>query len=524
MKYFDMISLLAGLLQLAVACYALRLNRMFGTSRVGWSLCSAFALLALLHLTQSLESIGLRLSIGFEVNVIYVLISLLLLIALAHIESVSAESLRLAQEEQRLRADLEERVKIKTAALGRINEELRQEIARREQKEKALQQSEQQLRQAQKMEAIGQLAGGVAHDFNNLITVIGGYASLLLQQPNLAENAEQLAQISAAANRAAGLTRQLLTFSRRHHIQAEPLNMNGVIENLTKMLRRLLGEDIMLQNCYGSNLPPVVADAGMIEQVIMNLVVNARDAMPKGGTLTLSAAAVEIDALHAQHCPEASAGQYVCLKVQDTGCGMSPEILSHLFEPFFTTKDIGKGTGLGLATIYGIVKQHSGWIEVHSQPGAGTEFTVYFPATPQATLAAPQPQGMPAAIRGGETILLVEDEQPVRGLARCILGRHGYQVIEADCGASALALWQTESPRIDMLLTDMVMPGGISGRDLASRLRQSKPDLKVVYTSGYSPSRVGQDPKLLDGLKFLPKPYNPDKLIQAVQDCLANRS
>jgi CheY-like chemotaxis protein len=298
--------------------------------------------------------------------------------------------------------------------------------------------------------------------------------------------------------------------------------LNAIVDNLTKMLRRLIGEDIVLETTYGSNLPAISGDATMLDQVIMNLAVNARDAMPNGGSLSISTSLARVDAAHVQRHQEAQLGEFVCLTVRDSGCGMTPEIVSHLFEPFFTTKDIGKGTGLGLATIYGIVKQHAGWIEVDTAVDLGSQFKVYFPAAPRSALITAKASDSPPKAGGKETILLVEDEDAVRGLARLILHQNGYQVIEADCGATALGIWAQRASQIDLVLTDMVMPGGISGRSLAQRMRQTRPELKVVYTSGYSPSKGGQDPTLLDGLKFLAKPYNPDRLVGAIQDCLAD--
>jgi len=382
---------------------------------------------------------------------------------------------------------------------------------------------ESQLRQAQKMEAVGRLAGGVAHDFNNLLTVIRGYADLLVQDPQNVKGVEHLRQIASAAERAAGLTRQLLAFSRRSAMQMATVDMNALVDNLTKMLRRLIGEDIVLETTYGAGLPPIRGDASTLEQVIINLVVNARDSMPEGGTLNIRTRAVKIDDTHVHHHHEARAGDFICLSIRDSGCGISPEVMAHLFEPFFTTKDVGKGTGLGLATVHGIVKQHSGWIEVSTAVAAGTEFLIYIPVAPASEWPAAKEARSPmATARGQETILLVEDEALVRGLAGHILSRCGYQVIEADCAATALALWDQKASQIDLLLTDLIMPGGMSGRDLADKLRQARPGLKVIYTSGYSPSRAGQDHRVLEGLEFVPKPYSPDKLIQAVQSCLAN--
>jgi len=519
MNWLDFV---AGGLQVAAAAYALRLNHLFGARRVGWWLFGAFVAQALLCLAQSP---GTGLAIPVRAGVFYVVIALLLLIAMAQIEGLQRKRLLLEAEQQLARCQLEQSVRAKTADLVRVNEDLRQEIARRHEQEQALKASEEQLRQAQKMEAIGQLAGGVAHDFNNLLTVMQGYLDLLLAGQHDATTKQHLNQVLAAAQRAASLTRQLLAFGRRHTIRLEPVNLNAIIGNLAKMLSRVIGEDITLRNQLEPHLEPVCADAGMMEQVIMNLVVNARDAMPKGGTLTMATRLCDIAAAHARLHQDARAGSFVCLSVCDTGCGMAPEVVSHLFEPFFTTKDVGKGTGLGLATVYGIIRQHSGWVEVTSAVGRGSEFRVYLPC---ARTAAPKVPGEPAPAKelgGKQTVLLVEDEEAVRNLAGVILTGHGYKVIEADCGATALELWQKRAGEIDVVVTDMVMPGGISGRDLAERLRQSRPGLGVVFTSGYSPSRAGQDKQLLKGLRFLPKPYNAETLLSAIrQELVVNIS
>jgi PAS domain S-box-containing protein len=379
---------------------------------------------------------------------------------------------------------------------------------------------EAQLRQAQKMESIGQLAGGVAHDFNNILTVIQGHTSLLTMHKLPVEANESAQQIGVAAERAANLTRQLLTFSRRQIIQPRNLDLNEVVNNMTKMLRRLLGEDITLQVNYASSLPFVNADPGMMEQILLNLSVNARDAMPKGGRLFVNTSVVKMDEALARQIPSAAAGDYVCLTVKDTGRGIPPEVLPRIFEPFFTTKDVGKGTGLGLATVYGIVQQHHGWIDVTSKPDKETVFQVFLPAVaPQIkSRSAPSPE---PEIRGGkETILVVEDETPLRVLVRSVLQRYGYKVLEADSGVDALPVWEEHRDQISLLLTDMVMPKGVSGRELAERLRGEKPDLKVIYSSGYSLAVVGSDMVLQEGLNFLQKPYHPRKLAQAVRDCL----
>ena len=379
---------------------------------------------------------------------------------------------------------------------------------------------EAQLRQAQKMESVGQLAGGVAHDFNNILTVISGHTSLLAMSGLNEEALDSARQIGLAADRAANLTRQLLTFSRRQIIQPKNLDLNDVVSNMTKMLHRLLGEDISLQVNYAPNLPLIHADPGMMEQILLNLSVNARDAMPKGGGLFVDTGAVKLDPAAACKIPGASPGEYVRLTVRDTGKGIPSEILPHIFEPFFTTKDVGKGTGLGLATVYGIVQQHRGWITAASKVGQETVFEVFLPAiaAPGAVRETARPE---QEIRGGhETILVVEDETPLRILVRSVLQRYGYRVLEAKSGVDALPVWLEHKGEISLLLTDMVMPHGVSGRELAQRLHGDKPELKVIYSSGYSLAVVSEDMVLREGLNFLQKPYNPRKLAQAVRDCL----
>ena len=382
-------------------------------------------------------------------------------------------------------------------------------------------QIEEQFRQSQKMEAFGQLAGGVAHDFNNILAVIMGYTNLILEGENLsAEVKEQLKEVFSAGERAANLTRQLLTFSRKKEMQVNPLDLNEVIGNMTKMLGRIIGEDIRLQWSYGSNLPTVQADEGMMEQVLMNLAVNARDAMAKGGQLIIATDRVATDATYVQNNPEARAGEFVRLSVQDTGCGMTPAVKARIFEPFFTTKGVGKGTGLGLATVFGIVKQHQGWVEVESQVGVGATFRVFLPASARADAAVEQAAAR-AKVRGGkETILLVEDEVALRGLTKIILQRFGYRVVEAGSGMAALSAWEEHGPQIDLLLTDMIMPDGLTGRDLAKQLLARKPGLKVIYTSGYSMDSEGTTFRVRDSSKFLQKPYQSQKLAQVVRDCL----
>ena len=378
---------------------------------------------------------------------------------------------------------------------------------------------EAQFRQAQKMESIGQLAGGVAHDFNNILTVIQGHASLLeMDQPLSPVVASSVREIAFAAERASSLTRQLLTFSRRQLMQSQHLNLNNVVDGVTKMLSRVVGEDIALE-FVPSNVPLILADAGMMEQILMNLAVNARDAMPKGGSLQIRTGIETVDEQFLQQNPEAAAGEVVWLTVSDSGCGIAPQNISKIFEPFFTTKEVGKGTGLGLATVYGIVKQHKGSITVESAVNKGTTFKIFFPSVQGVSEAASA--GTPEEeVRGGtETILLVEDEEPVRLLVRHVLESKGYRVIEADCGSAALALWQKERAKIDLLVTDLVMPG-MTGRDLAETLRAQNSDLKILFTSGYSAEVVGKDFALHDGINFLQKPYPPRKLVKCVRECL----
>ena len=383
-----------------------------------------------------------------------------------------------------------------------------------------------QLRQAQKMEAVGQLAGGVAHDFNNLLTIVQGHVSLLLSRGDLSGDAqESLHQVLSAADRAANLTRQLLTFSRKQVILLQRLDVNEVVSRLAKLLRRVIGEDVHLHFTY-SPLPALVeADGGMLEQALMNFAINARDAMPNGGTLTLATEIITTTEVQQAFHPEARPGQFVRLTVEDTGAGIAPENLPHIFEPFFTTKEVGKGTGLGLATAYGIVNQHHGWIEVDSQVGRGTTFRIFLPCAAHPAPAEParatlEPPSRTEVRGGHETVLVVEDEPTLRALVCLVLRKHGYQVHEAGSGPAALPVWAQHHRSIDLLLTDMVMPEGMTGRELAEKLRQEKPALKVLYTSGYSPDLLGRDFPLVHGLNFLQKPFPPALLARTVRQCL----
>ncbi|MCS7091695.1 MAG: PAS domain S-box protein [Verrucomicrobiota bacterium] len=380
---------------------------------------------------------------------------------------------------------------------------------------------EDQLRHAQKMEAIGQLAGGVAHDFNNLLTVIQGNATLLLSARNLSPAHWRAAeQICQAAERAANLTRQLLTFSRRQVAQPRTLDLNELVHQISRMLGRILGEHIVLRLQFAPQPAWVHADPGMLEQVVLNLVVNARDAMPEGGHLDLRVAQVHIHAEAAHLAPSARPGTWVCLEVADTGCGIPPENLKRIFEPFFTTKEVGKGTGLGLATVYGIVEQHQGWIDVESTVGRGSTFRVYLPARDTAEPSNENVAQVVPAEGGRETILVVEDETSVRELVAAVLQQHGYRVFQAANGPDALQLWERHRHEIDLLLTDMVMPRRINGRELAERLCLERPDLKVIFTSGYSAEVVGEDFLQRPGVVYLPKPYAPGELARLVRQTL----
>jgi CheY-like chemotaxis protein len=310
-------------------------------------------------------------------------------------------------------------------------------------------------------------------------------------------------------------------FSRKQVIQQKQLDLKDVINNMSKMLQRLLGETITLKCQSPPQLPTILGDTGMMEQVLMNLAVNARDAMPRGGELVIRTDPVSVDEKYVKLHPNARVGIFVCLQVADTGCGMDATTMKRIFEPFFTTKEAGKGTGLGLATVYGIAKQHSGWIEVESQVGQGTAFRIYFPATAKAAEAPAEEPSLATQVRGGfETILVVEDEPVLRDLAQLILQDCGYRVVDAASGVEALTVWQQHQGNIDLLLTDMIMPDGLSGKDLAESLLTHKPELKVIFTSGYNVDDIGGDPTLKHGSRFLQKPYSRSTLARAVRDCL----
>jgi signal transduction histidine kinase/CheY-like chemotaxis protein len=391
---------------------------------------------------------------------------------------------------------------------------------------------EAQLRHSVKMEAVGQLAAGVAHDFNNILTIIQGHSALLLQSGTVsAQHEKSIGEISSAAVRAGKLINQLLMFSRKQVMQPRYANLNEIVNNLRPMLQGLVGEHVTYQFIPADDLPPLYVDLGMIEQVLVNLVLNSRDAMPQGGKLTVSTSYQTLDPVASVLNPEARPGRFVCLSVTDTGSGMDSVTLGHLFEPFFTTKETGKGTGLGLATVYGIMKQHEGWIAVESKVGAGTTFTLFLPDSGRnAEVVLPPPasaDARPARLhmaQGEETILVVEDEPALRDLVVNILEFCGYRIYQAETGPAALAVWRQHRSEIKLLLTDMVMPGGMSGRQLAERLQEDTPDLRVIYTSGYSPGMAGKDIALLEGFNFLAKPYPPSRLAQVVRESLDGKA
>ncbi len=379
---------------------------------------------------------------------------------------------------------------------------------------------EEQLRQAAKMEAIGRLAGGVAHDFNNLLSIVQSSCQFLLSDLDRRSPSYQDAEeIQKAAERAATLTRQLLAFSRKQVLAPRVLDLNATVANLDRMLRRLIGEDIILETVLGSNLGRVFADPAQIEQVMMNLAINARDAMPKGGRLVIETANGDLDEeyrrLHAPVVP----GPYVMLAVSDTGIGMDSETQGRIFEPFFTTKEMGKGTGLGLATVYGIVKQSGGYIWVYSEPGYGTTFKIYLPRTEEAAETHAESAAQAKPLEGSETILVVEDDQNVRSLARKILERYGYTVLDARDPEDALEICRRHAGSIHLTVTDVVMPK-MSGPELAEALHAIRPDLKILYMSGYAGAAIIKNGVLKPGTAFLQKPITPDTLARKVREVL----
>ena len=378
---------------------------------------------------------------------------------------------------------------------------------------------EEQFLQAQKMEAVGRLAGGVAHDFNNLLTVINGYSALALETLREFDPLhEELQEIYKAGERAASLTRQLLAFSRRQALAPRVLDLNLIVSDMDRMLRRVLGEDIELAATLEPGLGSILADPGQIEQVIMNLAVNARDAMPDGGRLLIETANADLDDTYARQHNAVAPGRYTMLAVSDTGCGMDAETRAHIFEPFFTTKGPGQGTGLGLAVVFGVVQQSGGNIWVYSEPGKGTTFKIYFPSA--GNRAAAVEQGPPARrSAGSETILVVEDEEGVRHLIRTSLERAGYTVLEARDGTDALRLYESRAGAIDLILTDVVMPQ-MSGKELASRFVATRPDVRFLFMSGYTANAIVQHGVLDPAMAYLAKPFTPATLTAKIRETL----
>ena len=397
---------------------------------------------------------------------------------------------------------------------------LANDITERKRNEQTLRETEAQLRQSQKLEGIGQLAGGIAHDFNNLLTVINGFSALAMKglaaEDPLRENLEE---IKKAGDRAASLTRQLLAFSRKQVLQPEILNLDSVVSEMEKMLRRVIGENIDLRAVLEPKLGNVKADPGQIEQIILNLVVNARDSMPGGGKVTIETDNVYLDEEYANNHVGARPGHYVMLAVSDTGIGMDEKTQARIFEPFFTTKELGKGTGLGLSTIYGIVKQSGGNIWVYSEVGRGATFKIYLPRVEAEAHEYKPASASEEVLNGTETILLVEDEEMVRKLARQILATQGYRVLEATNGAAALQMCKRNQQPIDLLLTDVIMPE-MSGPELAEKLHRLRPELRVLFMSGYTDDAIVHHGVLEEGANFIQKPFAPDVLSRKVRQIL----
>jgi len=437
---------------------------------------------------------------------------------LLHVRDIS-EYKRIALERQRTTDELESRVQSRTAALARANEVLRGEIAERNRTEEARKRLEREVQGAHKMEAVGRLAGGVAHDFNNLLTVIIGRCEVLLGR--LSSNhpmRPDLLLIYTAAQKAAQVTRQLLAFGRKQVLKPKILNLNAVIDLMGNMLRSLTKENVEMVSDLDANLLSIEADRGQIEQVLMNLVVNSLDAMPDGGTLRIQTRNVELDGSPTGFGFEVKSGQYVMFSIQDTGRGMDKDTLPHIFEPFFTTKDKTSGSGLGLPTVYGIIKQSGGYITVASRPGEGATFKIYLPGFMKEAEPLDEHERVTVAPLGGETILLAEDSDLVRQLTREMLEVRGYKVLEACNGQDALAICNSFDGPIHMTLTDVVMPG-MTGRELAEQAVKIRPDMKVLLMSGYT-DEISKAGFLHPGLQFIEKPFTSNSLALKIREVL----
>lgn len=426
-------------------------------------------------------------------------------------------------ELQKAHDELETHVEERTAELARVNEELKHEMKERQLAVEGRALLEEQLRQSQKMEALGQLAGGVAHDFNNMLTIITGYSELVINRMSDKDPiVSDMLAIKEAGDRAATLTNQLLTFGRRQALQYSTIDLNGTVESARDMLQRMIGEDIHFEIDLQPGPHYIKTDPGQLDQVLVNLVVNARDAMPRGGRLRIETAAIALDQPLTNRFLKLEPGEYIRLRVTDSGSGITDKVLNRIFEPFYTTKDKGKGTGLGLSMAYSLVEQSGGQIDVASRPGEGTRFDLYLPITnarPEEKLSETSPAPEPSSENGNEIILLVEDEDVVRDLARRVLSDYGYDVLEARQGKEALALSELHAGPIHLLLTDVVMPK-MSGRELAQNLQALRPDMPVLYMSGYNDDKVLRYGMQEQQIHFLQKPFTPNALIAKIRQVI----
>jgi signal transduction histidine kinase/ActR/RegA family two-component response regulator len=398
---------------------------------------------------------------------------------------------------------------------------LQQEVTERKEAQRALQASQEFVMRQERLAAVGQLAAGLAHEFNNILTITQGHASLLMDNPNLDEDSiKSLAIINDSVERTAWLVKQMLAFSRKQVMRQQLLEVKETLADTGKMLGQMLGRQVTLRFEVAADLPPILADPDMFQQIIVNLVVNARDAMSSGGQLTIRAGQAAFTAADVSSQAERRAGPFIRLSVSDTGSGMDNAVVQHLFEPFFTTKEVGKGMGLGLATVHGMVTQHQGWIEVKSEVGKGTTFDIYFPIAARPARKVEAEPAASASSAGKETVLIVEDEEMLREMLREILTANGYQVLEAGNGEEAVRLWEENPDRVELLLTDNVLPDGITGLALAAKLREAAPDLPVILSSGCSAEALLADRDAPAGCSFLAKPYRPAQLVQAVRQAL----